>query len=101
MPCQGRGTESSAPPHPLPGGVLIPPLDPTGLQMISPADVSLWKTFPEPLSQGKQGEALHTHATQTGGDNFPTVQSCIKLEVGRKDADPSLRLPRPSPLCPS
>lgn len=73
MPCQWRGKGSSAPPHPFPGGVLIQTPDPTGLQRISPANVSVWETFPEPLSQGKQGEVFHTHATQTGGT---TSQRC-------------------------
>lgn len=51
---------------------------------------------------GKQEDASHTHATETGDTcfyrkvYFSMVQSCIKLEVGRKDADTSLPLSHPS-----
>jgi len=45
---------------------------------------------------------LHTHTTKTGDtrfyrrDYFSMVQSCIKFEVGKKDADTSLPLSRAS-----
>ena len=51
---------------------------------------------------GKQEDALHTHTTKTGDtrfyrrDYFSMVQSCIKFEVGKKDADTSLPLSRAS-----
>lgn len=51
---------------------------------------------------GKQEDASHTHATKTGDTcfyrrvYFSMMQSCIKLEVGRKDADTSLPLSHPS-----
>lgn len=57
-------------------------------QRLCVGDLS-WAPLP-----GEQEEALHTHTAQTrGGTTSQKVQSCIKLEVGRKDADPSLLPP--------
>lgn len=93
---EGRRRESSAPPHPLPGGALAQPPDPTRLQRVFPANISVWETFPEHPRRAGRGFA---HSNRR--DSFPTVQSCIKLEVGRKDVDPSLPLPRPPHCAPN
>lgn len=99
MPCQGRGKESSAPPHPLPGGVLIQPPSPTRLQRVSPASISMRETFPEPLSQGSRRRLCTLMPPKQRG-KLPNGAVMHKTGGGEEGCG---SLPPPStpfPLCP-
>lgn len=102
MPCHGRGKENSAPASTASTWDAISASWSHGAsEDIFSKHTIVLDVFWASLT-GKQKDALHTHATKTGDthfygrDYFSMVQSCIKLEVGRKDADTLLPLSHPS-----